>query len=527
VDFEIAGITATADDYFVPPGGDYTGTISFTEGLDQDSFYILTIPDNLTESNETLSITLSNPVNCTIDRGTGTAYITDDDSYGVYAESDGEPTPDDPYWIIGGMTLSVPANEGVLVNDVDYDPNSSDELTAHLVEQAHHGIVSLNLDGSFTYFVTEDDYEGYDDFEYYAEAQDGRKSSPTKVFLAADRIVIKANGQTITPSSETEGEFQVPSEWVGKKIVLTATPEGPVNASLPEGTTFVWTVAGKAVANWFGEDFASHEVGVNTELNEAEPNVFWVSGGMKAVNVTATLPLAAGGNSLSADGYIQILRPHANATSETTDVTVWVGQQSNRRMLQFGHSLQTEEREPGDVNSAEGISFTWHADATAGGDYQWVQLIAESGGYTKTKLMYDEDGKIVVDDNDNPILGTEDFFATTGGYVLDIEYPSSEQDPFPDSPAFGESGAIHVYGSMQFRTYLMWNPDKEDKDNAIWVPISVTNWWWEGDASLDGGTWELNSSPTAHADDPDSIDTIEYPSWTNKVPEAFVEQPND
>jgi RHS repeat-associated protein len=66
------------------------------------------------------------------------------------------------------LTIAAP---GVLLNDsdIDYDP-----LNAVLVNDAAHGIVNLNLDGSFTYTPTLD-YNGSDSFTY--KANDGLTDS--------------------------------------------------------------------------------------------------------------------------------------------------------------------------------------------------------------------------------------------------------------------------------------------------------------------------------------------------------------
>ncbi|MEN6342947.1 MAG: PKD domain-containing protein [Methanospirillum sp.] len=70
-------------------------------------------------------------------------------------------------------SLTVTADEGVLVNDVDAD---GDALTAALVSGPAHGTVTLNADGSFTYTPTAD-FSGEDTFTY--RANDGALDSNT------------------------------------------------------------------------------------------------------------------------------------------------------------------------------------------------------------------------------------------------------------------------------------------------------------------------------------------------------------
>lgn len=76
----------------------------------------------------------------------------------------------DEYWMDEDATLNVAAT-GVLANDSDID-NSS--LTATIVTQPQHGVVTLNADGSFSYTPAAD-FSGVDGFSY--QAGDGSASS--------------------------------------------------------------------------------------------------------------------------------------------------------------------------------------------------------------------------------------------------------------------------------------------------------------------------------------------------------------
>src|SRR4029077_595973 len=79
----------------------------------------------------------------------------------------------DSYNAILGRTLSVPA-PGVLLNDT----GGSGPLTAQLVTNAAHGILSLSTNGGFTYTAT-NNFTGTDAFAY--KASDGQTSSPNAV----------------------------------------------------------------------------------------------------------------------------------------------------------------------------------------------------------------------------------------------------------------------------------------------------------------------------------------------------------
>jgi len=75
VDWATSDGTATA-------GSDYTagnGTLTFTSYDTEKTFDVAVTGDTVNESNETFTVTLSNPVNATIGEATATGTITDDD----------------------------------------------------------------------------------------------------------------------------------------------------------------------------------------------------------------------------------------------------------------------------------------------------------------------------------------------------------------------------------------------------------------------------------------------------------------
>jgi len=90
--------------------------------------------------------------------------------FGVVPSNSRPVANDDTYGTPEDTTLNAPA-PGVLANDTDAD---GDSLTATLVQNAQHGTVNLNPDGSFTYNPT-GNYSGPDTFSYMAG--DGIQSS--------------------------------------------------------------------------------------------------------------------------------------------------------------------------------------------------------------------------------------------------------------------------------------------------------------------------------------------------------------
>lgn len=79
----------------------------------------------------------------------------------------------DSYSTLTNVLLDVPANEGILINDVDISGNG---LTANLISGTQNGLLTLQLDGSFTY-QPDPDFTGEDSFTY--RAYDGNVYSNT------------------------------------------------------------------------------------------------------------------------------------------------------------------------------------------------------------------------------------------------------------------------------------------------------------------------------------------------------------
>ncbi|MDI9589031.1 MAG: Ig-like domain-containing protein, partial [Acidobacteriota bacterium] len=70
---------------------------------------------------------------------------------------------DDEYEVLTGTELVKDATEGILANDVLLDPD--EEVSIQILEGPHHGTLSMNDDGSFTY-IPNPGYMGTDTFRY-------------------------------------------------------------------------------------------------------------------------------------------------------------------------------------------------------------------------------------------------------------------------------------------------------------------------------------------------------------------------
>ncbi|MCH8046201.1 MAG: tandem-95 repeat protein, partial [Planctomycetes bacterium] len=92
---------------------------------------------------------------------------------------------DDQYIVPIGEQLVVERMTGVLQNDRDLD---GDPLVARIVSEPANGVVTLNLDGSFTY-VANDRFVGIDRFSYVAADGNG-ESDPSTVFVQVGDLLV-------------------------------------------------------------------------------------------------------------------------------------------------------------------------------------------------------------------------------------------------------------------------------------------------------------------------------------------------
>jgi VCBS repeat-containing protein len=125
----------------------------------------------------------------------------------------------DSYTVTRGGTLTVPAVDGVLANDLDAD---GDSLAAILVQDVAHGTLTLNLDGSFTY-QPEPGFVGHDSFTY--RASDGTDTSGEVI------VSIQVNA----PPQAQDDSYTTPEDT---PLVVDINAGVLVNDSDPESDPF-------------------------------------------------------------------------------------------------------------------------------------------------------------------------------------------------------------------------------------------------------------------------------------------------
>jgi RHS repeat-associated protein len=154
VDYALTG-TATGG------GTDYTlanGTLTINAGDTSKDLSAAIINDSRHETDETIIVTLSNPINAVL--GTNTVHtftILDNDENAVPVALP------NAYTVAPDTALNISA-PGVLGNDSDAD---ADDLTATKVADPENGTVEINADGSFVY-TPDNGFQGTDHFTYRA-----------------------------------------------------------------------------------------------------------------------------------------------------------------------------------------------------------------------------------------------------------------------------------------------------------------------------------------------------------------------
>jgi len=134
---------------------------------------------------------------------------------------------------------------------------------------------------------------------------------------------------------------------------------------------------------------------------------------------------------------------------------------------------------------APGVTFSYNQ--AADGTYELIQVV-NSSTITKT-----------------PAAGQPCVLSTYG--VDDVPPAASN-----DSPSVVlDNSYSEITANMSFSTYLMFQPQY-----GSWVPVSVVNWSWAGDAVNNNGTWTLKTGTPAGSL-PLSGSSTGFPSWSQRA----------
>lgn len=145
----------------------------------------------------------------------------------------------DTFGVLSGETLSVPAQDGVLSNDIEPD---GDALAVSLEDDVSHGTLTLNADGSLTY-VADAGFLGTDSFTYQANdgLEDSEVATVTIEVVNSSPVAAHNAYQTLHDTTLTidgSGVLGNDFDWNGDSLTLSLVADA-VNGTLtlnPDGT---------------------------------------------------------------------------------------------------------------------------------------------------------------------------------------------------------------------------------------------------------------------------------------------------
>lgn len=281
LDSNIATVTITISPINDPPDAqDDTASV-----LENGSVVISVLSNDTDVDGDTLTISaydaltpLGGSVNCTDTcLYTPPANVFGTDSFG-YTISDGHGGTDsaqvsisigssnqaptavaDAYSTAEDSLLTVPAAQGVLINDTD--PDAGDVLSALKVTDPTHGDLNFNADGSFTY-LPDANFTGEDSFSY--QVKDAEADGSTAVVTLT---VTPVNDAPTCQSAALATDEDVPAPWAhqcsdidGDPLtvsIVTAPTHGTLNIL---ADPMLYTPA----ANYFGADSFTYRVSDGT-----------------------------------------------------------------------------------------------------------------------------------------------------------------------------------------------------------------------------------------------------------------------
>jgi len=291
----------------------------------------------------------------------------------------------------------------------------------------------------------------------------------------------------------------VQTKIVGQKVKLGVR----VSRAGLAMTNIQWTIPGETVKTYT----QSVAAGTKTVLavgDKQQNNLtfYWISGGLKVVQVSATV---GGRNLLTLVSFNVFAPANVTCTSETGDVAVGnPGFPDADLELHYG------------TNITSGIEWTCKAKAREGGSGQIAATQLTNKNHTRTTNA-----------GENQTLGTE------GDWQLDNTVPYDSAVPIlagasatwtsDDSPGTPLTDGLSKKGADQkFRLYFMYKPDGID---SIWVTLQRLDWNWGGKTTRVGapeGAGNNWNQPTDVDDtpDPDGADSTELPTWTANIKDA-------
>ncbi|TLM72285.1 MAG: tandem-95 repeat protein, partial [Actinobacteria bacterium] len=169
------------------------------------------------------------------------------------------------------VSLSVPATQGLLLNDTDAD---GDALTASLYTQAANGTVTVNSNGSYTY-TPKRDWSGTDTFRYRATDTSGNASAPATATVTVtpvnDAPVAVDDAGACDEDASASGDVLDNDSDVDGDELLASVVTGPAHGALDLAADGSYTYT--PAANWNGTDSFTYEASDGSLSDEAQVTI--------------------------------------------------------------------------------------------------------------------------------------------------------------------------------------------------------------------------------------------------------------
>lgn len=299
---------------------------------------------------------------------------------------------------------------------------------------------------------------------------------------------------TVTPQVLLNGT--VISQQSPGSIVIGQKATLSVNTGSTGLSSAGWTVGGTTVATW-----NPGPAPPAANFSQTSPTFYWVptyyytsrmpTSWSVAVSVKATL---SNGQTVNAAANVTVKAPSVSVTPYTSNsITLYnTGSMVGAACGDGGLSTICMQLTP-QIAPPSGVS----------GNYEWVQ-VEDSSGYTYMATNGSQHSCNISQplpglDNSNP-------------------YPNSTNEIFQDSPLLAPppTGKQTIAVSKSFSAVLMWQPTTA---NSIWVPLSSTNWNWNGTVALSNGSWVLTgaTAPNSPPNNPQVLYGGYWPVWSSTV----------
>jgi hypothetical protein len=246
---------------------------------------------------------------------------------------------------------------------------------------------------------------------------------------------------------------------------------------------FQWTVPGFAISNYVtAADSSSAMVVTNFPLNNSNVVFYWVDGGVKQVQCTATVNRKP----VTGQATFNVLRPAAKISPWTTSVNV------NSTMGYVGLVFDTA--------TDDGITFSNTMTIPAGfsGSNLWIQVCCYRVRQLQdTNLIW----HIETENGPSPYGDTPiPYRAFFDGIPID-----SPNLPLPSGFTYVRGGAAN-----NFEMWMMFQPT-----GGIMVPLRAVNWSWSGSATNGPSGWGLESG--TNSVNLTDFDTETYPMSNSDI----------